>query len=123
VVGNVGRMALARWKDLCLDATDPRPVAEFWAAVLGLEVQHRDDGVTRLAGDPVGRTTWVNPVAEPKTVKNRMHWDVTLVADTPDDLLAAGATLLRQRGHDGIGWWIMADPEGNEFCAFAPKAR
>jgi hypothetical protein len=45
-----------------------------------------------------------------------MHHDV--VGDT-DALLAAGATLLRRRGGD-IGWDVLADPEGNEFCCFAP---
>jgi hypothetical protein len=34
---------------------------------------------------------------EPKTVKNRVHWDVTLVDAT------------------------LADPEGNEFCVFDPR--
>jgi hypothetical protein len=61
-------------------------------------------------------------VPEPKTVKNRIHWDV--YAD-PEDMLAAGATLLRPRDEDYtpgsaklIGWHVMADPEGNEFCVF-----
>jgi hypothetical protein len=31
--------------------------------------------------------------------------------------LAGGATLLRPK-EDDIHWWVMADPEGNEFCAF-----
>ena len=55
------------------------------------------------------------PVPEPKTVKNRIHWDV----DTADvgQLVAAGATVLRERD-DEIGWTVLADPEGNEFCAF-----
>ena len=53
-------------------------------------------------------------VPEPKTAKNRVHWDV--LAD-PDELVAAGATLLRPKGGD-IGWHVLADPEGNEFCVF-----
>ena len=55
------------------------------------------------------------PVPEPKTVKNRIHWDV----DTADvgRCVAAGATVLRERD-DEIGWTVLADPEGNEFCAF-----
>ena len=36
-----------------------------------------------------------------------------------DGLVAAGATLLRRRD-DEIGWDILADPEGNEFCVFTP---
>ena len=55
-------------------------------------------------------------VPEPKTVKNRIHWDVW--GDT-SELLAAGATLLRARDDHEIGWDVLADPEGNEFCVFA----
>jgi Glyoxalase-like domain len=58
-----------------------------------------------------------NPAPEPKTVKNRMHIDVT--GDTAA-LLAAGATLVRARAGD-IRWDVLADPEGNEFCCFAPE--
>ena len=41
-----------------------------------------------------------------------------LIDATIDGLVAAGATVLRPKGDDGIRWWVMADPEGNEFCAF-----
>ena len=59
------------------------------------------------------------PVPEPKTVKNRVHWDVTLNEGVEvADLEAAGATVLR-RPDDEIRWTVMADPEGNEFCVFA----
>jgi hypothetical protein len=58
-------------------------------------------------------------VPEPKTVKNRLHWDVDLTAPGPEAFLAAGATMLREPG-DGVTWWVLADPEGNEFCAFPP---
>lgn len=29
------------------------------------------------------------------------------------------STVLREPGGD-IGWHVLADPEGNEFCAFTP---
>ncbi|MEU7783798.1 VOC family protein [Amycolatopsis sp. NPDC049159] len=35
-------------------------------------------------------------------------------------LLALGATLIRERGGD-VDWDQLADPEGNEFCVFAPS--
>ena len=48
-------------------------------------------------------------------MKNRIHFDV----DTADVqlLVDAGATLLRPQD-DEIGWSVLADPDGNEFCAF-----
>jgi hypothetical protein len=36
-------------------------------------------------------------------------------------LLAAGAHRLRSKGDDGLGWDVLADPAGNEFCAFTPN--
>src|SRR4051812_11472454 len=51
-------------------------------------------------------------VPEAKTVKNRMHWDVW---GETQSVLATGARLLRGRDEE-IGWDVLADPEGNEFC-------
>jgi hypothetical protein len=62
--------------------------------------------------------SWVfNPVPEPKAAKNRVHWDVNLAGSEPTDLVAAGARIQREPDED-VKWWIMEDPEGNEFCAF-----
>jgi predicted enzyme related to lactoylglutathione lyase len=55
-------------------------------------------------------------VPEPKSVKNRVHVDVT--TDDLDALVAHGATVLRAKGDGGLGWTVLADPDGNEFCAF-----
>jgi hypothetical protein len=70
--------------------------------------------VDRIEGAPFENFVFA-PVPEPKTVKNRIHPDVT----TPDidALVAAGATVLRAQD-DKISWTVMADPDGNEFCAF-----
>jgi hypothetical protein len=40
---------------------------------------------------------------------------------TPDvgALAAVGASVLRVPD-DEISWTVLADPDGNEFCAFAP---
>jgi hypothetical protein len=46
-----------------------------------------------------------------------MHHDV--FGDV-QELLSLGATLVRARDEE-IGWDVMADPEGNEFCVFTPK--
>ena len=80
---------------------------------------HHGEGFS-LAPPPGGEKTrivWFCEVPEPKTVKNRVHWDVRLVDTTIEGLLDAGASLLRPKD-DEIQWWVMADPEGNEFCAF-----
>ncbi|WP_112594533.1 VOC family protein, partial [Mycobacteroides abscessus] len=56
---------------------------------------------------------WVNRVPEAKGVKNRVHFDVYTRAVA--DLVALGATLLEEHEPDRV---VMADIEGNEFCAF-----
>jgi hypothetical protein len=106
--------------ELVVDAADPERMATWWAARTGGTVGRRHGTPWAWIEGAVGLPFmfWVfNPVPEPKTVKNRVHWDVRLVDATVDDLVAAGATLLRSPDGE-IDWWVLADPEGNEFCAF-----
>jgi hypothetical protein len=112
----------ARFKDLCLDALDHQRLADWWCTAMGYVRTNTDPG--RPADSPVpiadptggGPLIWVNPVSEPKIIKNRMHFDVD---GDVEELLALGATLVRKRDDD-IGWTVLADPEGNEFCVFTP---
>lgn len=108
-------MSTAAWKDLCIDALDVEAQSRFWAAVTGLDVvgplQHR-----RLEGFSPAHTIWVNQVDRPHVTKNRTHPDVYVTS--VDDLTALGATVLDPAQETGRGWTVMADPEGNEFCAF-----
>ena len=117
VRADVGRYRL---KDLEVDSVDHAAIAAWWARVLGGTV-HDDDGeysyVSDVPGAPFEDIDFVT-VPEPKTVKNRLHWDVTLRPGVSiADLVEAGATVLRERD-DEIRWTVMADPEGNEFCVF-----
>ena len=111
-------IGLATFQAVCLDAHDVRAVADFWATVLGHSVRVHDEGHASLSGGD-GPGIWVNPVPEPKTGKDREHLDVQLVTGDPSPLLALGATLVREPGGD-VSWWVLADPEGHEFCAFPP---
>ncbi|MGI8693584.1 MAG: VOC family protein, partial [Geodermatophilaceae bacterium] len=58
-------------------------------------------------------------VPEPKTVKNRMHLDLSVGPDARDSevtrLEGLGATVLAHVDADGSQHVTMADPEGNEF--------
>jgi hypothetical protein len=108
-------MAIARFKDLCLDAVDPARLGSFWAAALGRHWEIQDDGDGLLTGPTPRHTIWVNRVPEGKTVKHRVHLDI-YVRDLAS-LEALGATVVEPR-HGTRAWTIMADPEGGEFCAF-----
>ena len=107
-------------KDVVVDAVDHAAIATWWADVFGAKAID-DDGysyVSGIAGLPFGDFDFV-PVEEPKTVKNRIHWDVTLTEGaTVDDLVARGAQILALPDEENR-WTVMADPEGNEFCVFA----
>jgi hypothetical protein len=118
--------ALASLYSICLDANDPQRVAAFWGALLGREVEEAGagdgttpDAVLRPGEGSPAPAVWVNGVPEPKSVKDRVHLDVRLLADTPDDVVALGATVLAEPEGER-SWWVLADPEGHEFCAFPP---
>ncbi|MCW2830354.1 MAG: hypothetical protein JWP31_1046 [Aeromicrobium sp.] len=111
-------------KDVVVDATDHVMISAWWADVWGGDVRHVPAGdggpyshVDDIPNAPVESFDFV-PVPEPKTVKNRLHWDVTLTGGaTISDLEAKGATVLVLPTVDDR-WTVMADPEGNEFCVF-----
>jgi hypothetical protein len=110
--------------ELVVDAADPDAIATWWGERLGVAVQRKEGMPYVWLEDVPGMPYryWVfNSVPEPKTVKNRVHWDVTLRDASVDDLVGAGATVLRSPDDD-ISWTVLADPEGNEFCAFEPRA-
>ena len=102
--------------ELVVDAADPTAIASWWAERFGTTVQADADSGWLPAGSGLPWEMVFVAVPEPKSVKNRMHWDVT---GSTAELLAAGATLLRARDAE-ISWDVLADPEGNEFCVFAP---
>jgi predicted enzyme related to lactoylglutathione lyase len=106
------------------DSEDPDRLAKFWGAVFGVEVEAR-------LGDPP-RFVNLAPVApgfprvcfqrvpEPKTVKNRLHFDVW-VEDVEEACLKVEALGATRRDVDdfhefGYSWRRMSDPEGHEFC-------
>ena len=103
------------WEDLCLDAVDVGVMSRFWSAVSGLELADPEPPAA-LRGPTSRHTLWVNPVDRPRTAKNRVHLDVYCAS--VDDLVALGATVTAPAEETGLGWSRMADPEGNDFCAF-----
>jgi hypothetical protein len=119
----------SQFKDIVLDANDHQKLADWWCTALGYrrrdEVEPAEDGWVRPVEWPVpivdpggsGPLIWIAPVPEAKTVKNRMHIDVY---GNPYELVALGATILRRKDEE-IEWDLLADPEGNEFCVFAPE--
>ena len=106
--------------EIIVDAIDIRRLAGFWAAVLGWEVTEDDDDGVEIAPAGGGKPTLVFvPVPEAKAGKNRVHLDVNPTGCDQDEELARlhslGATDV-DVGQGEQTWYVLADPEGNEFC-------
>ncbi|HZD71473.1 MAG TPA: VOC family protein [Actinomycetes bacterium] len=116
-------MAVATFRGIVIDCAEPVPQARFWAEVLGYPIGFLNDDEARL--DPPGEPfrIWLVRVPEPKTVKNRMHVDVNLGPGMGlEQLERLGAKVLHPFGWvPEARWAVLADPEGNEFCAFPPQ--
>jgi hypothetical protein len=105
-----------RLHGVVVDCRDPVPLASWWADVLGGVLIEHPGGYATADEVPGASFTFdFVPVPEPKTVKNRVHWDVA--APELEPLLDNGARLLRGPT-DEDGFSVLADPEGNEFCVF-----
>lgn len=114
-------------REVIIDCTDTRRVADFWGAVLGWEVQ-QDDDVCWMSesGAPFPDLLIVFvPVPEAKEGKNRVHLDVSPVGCDRDEEVARLEALGARRVDIGQGeqdWVVLADPEGNEFCVLGRRA-
>lgn len=111
---------------IVIDAHDLQGLAGFWSQALGWKILSRREREVVIGPDktaPVG--ICFMPVTDPKTVKNRVHLDLTTGGDDRtieiERLLALGAHRvdIGQSGEES--WTVLADPEGNEFCVVRPK--
>ncbi|WP_043441910.1 VOC family protein [Arthrobacter sp. L77] len=88
----------------------------------GSRVWRTGAGICRAddVGRPGRERILFQPVPEPKTTKNRVHLDVDLAGADRDTqrarLEARGARYVEQHSQGPYAWYVMLDPEGNEFC-------
>jgi predicted enzyme related to lactoylglutathione lyase len=116
----------ARPRNITFDCADPYLLATFWSQVTGYQEDPEDgnepgDPEGFLAGPEGQPNLLFITVPEPKSVKNRVHLDLMPTDRSRDEeverLLGIGATLVADhRKPGGLGWVVLADPEGNEFC-------
>ncbi|MBM3658099.1 MAG: VOC family protein [Actinobacteria bacterium] len=106
---------------ITLDCNDPARLAQFWSEALGYEDGGRHDEFwPLLPPDDTEPMLVLQEVTEPKVAKSRMHLDVhveDLAAEVVrlEDLGAHRVDPDPVEGHGHV-WYVMADPEGNEFC-------
>jgi len=116
----------ARISHTTIDSTDAYAQSVWWGKVLGYAEDPDDpnepgDEECRIFAPDRSHHLLFIEVPERKSVKNRIHFDLRPVDVSRDEelprLLELGATLLDDRRQDGgFGWYLLADPEGNEFC-------
>ena len=111
------------WEQTIVASRDPAALGRWWQEALEWVIVNDDPEEFEIRPEP-DRLPGLLFVAvpEPKTQKNRLHFDFR-----PDDqdrevarLLALGAS----RADVGQGdqpWVVLADPEGNEFCILSPR--
>ena len=85
-------------------------------------IRHPEDPFDATSGVGRGRRLLFQDVPEGKAGKNRLHLDIHSEPGGLDALVARleqlGATRVREVDQGPAGhWWLMQDPEGNEFCA------
>jgi hypothetical protein len=110
-----------------VDSPDPAAAARFWQQAAGwVPAEEWSDRFAALRSPGgVGPYLEFLRVPEPKTVKDRIHLDVAPFAgeDAPAEvarLLGAGAEPA-DVGQGDVGWTVLADPQGNEFCVLSPR--
>jgi predicted enzyme related to lactoylglutathione lyase len=101
-----------------------RAVGLFWSQVLGWPlVWDQDDETAIRSPDGTGPLiTWGPPVI-PKVAKNRLHIDITPTKGghqraEVERVISLGATPI-DIGQGDVGWVVLADPDGNEFCVLS----
>ncbi|WP_031065658.1 VOC family protein [Streptomyces sp. NRRL WC-3742] len=115
-------------QNVAIDCADAYGLARFWSEVtgrpLGEEDRPGDHEVQVVMAE--GPVLYFSQVAEPKTVKNRLHLCLRPQSTREEEverLLGLGATLVADRRNpDGSGWAVLADPEGNEFCVLRSES-
>jgi predicted enzyme related to lactoylglutathione lyase len=109
-----------------LDCVDLDRSATFWCAALGYLAEPGPPGWYRrlLPADGDGVELLLQRVPEQKVTKNRLHLDLR-VPDLDNEvarLVALGARHTTDGAieEDGWTWYVLADPDGNEFCVLRP---
>jgi len=111
------------------DAGDPDRLARFWGGVLGWEPTDDREGALALSGaGQAGFGLRFRPTDQPKTLQNRIHFDLTSASademqETVARALGLGASHLDIGQRPQEAHVVLADPDGNEFCVLPPGNR
>ena len=102
------------------DANDHIALARFWADTLGWTFEGSDGFTTARSDDESRPRLEFVPAPTPKVTKNRIHIDLCCASPEEQAAYVARVRALGavdvDIGQGDVGWNVLADPEGNEFC-------
>ncbi len=111
---------IARITGITIDVLDLAAARAFWKAVLGAEIEDENDVWVIFEPQPGCAALSLQKVPEAKEKKNRSHPDlkITDFESGIRRLEELGATKVQEvKSPNGNHWFVMLDPDGNEFCA------
>ncbi|MGI5171450.1 VOC family protein [Spirillospora sp. CA-253888] len=108
----------------------PHALALFWGQALGRPVQGAAQGCfVELDEDASGLSLFFQQSSGPQPAQGRLHLHLNPVEQTlaaeVERLTKLGATVVSSHAHargSELGWVVLADPEGNEFCVDSSDA-
>ena len=121
--GANGIGAIGWMRSLVIDAHDPGGLARFWCDVLAVEIVEEESDWVQLAPDPGGTFLAFQPSdgSRPTSLVARPDIEVTDIDLARDRVIGFGGSYVRTIAElKGDHHYVMADPEGNEFCLVQP---
>lgn len=111
---------LAHFDGLTLPAADPFALAAFWCHNIPGTLCEEKDGTLRI--NPASHRAKAEKLRLTRTPSlpadlDRIHLDIRLPGADPAPLRTAGASAITSPTPENP-WWVLADPEGNRFCAY-----
>ena len=104
---------------IAIDCHDPKRLAQFWTALLGVEILHDyEDFIWLTPQREGGYKLAFQQVPDPTPGKNKLHLDgyhedLPALTKRIEEL---GGAFVEQHTLPSFVWNIYADPEGNVFC-------
>lgn len=119
-----------RWYSIVVDCRDPAAQARWWAEALDWRIFYEaPDEVVVVPPYALDESRVIPPaergpglifvpIADGKTVKNRLHLDLRPKDQAAEvaRLEALGARRVDVGQAADVTWVVLADPDGNEFC-------
>ena len=118
----IGAM-IGRLEKTVLDCPDPRALARFYAAILGMRINEDSDDWVVIGSEPGARqlafqraAQWIAPDWPDPHRPQQLHLDIRVVdvEVAEREVLALGARALP--GEPDRGFRVFADPVGHPFC-------